>query len=450
MSASPFDSALYRDLFGDAEVGRLFSDSAEVRAMMLVLGALARVQGQAGVIPEMTGAFLHRAAMELQIDPAGLAEATGQNGVSLPGLVTAMRKALEAPEHAPYLHWGATSQDIQDTGLMLRLRQALSLIEARLVTAARALADLAEAEAETPMAARTYGQVAVPSSFGALVTLWGWPVLRAIERLRALKPRLSVSLSGAGGTGTMLGPDPAAIRAGLAKALSLADPRRSWHADRTLIAEIAGACVAVTAAGAKPGEDLLILTRSDVGEVRLAGGGASSTMPQKQNPVGPSVLVALARAAAAQGAALAAPASREARDGADWFTEWLLLPGLVMAAGKSAALLGEIAGAVTPDRTAMQARLADPLGLIHAETLSFALARAMPRPEAQAEVKRLTAEARETGTPLPDLVAMAHPGVTLPPLTGLATLGTAPAEARAFAAAARAIGDGQAQGVNLD
>ncbi|MBF9060956.1 hypothetical protein HKCCSP123_17370 [Rhodobacterales bacterium HKCCSP123] len=92
----------------------------------------------------------------------------------------------------------------------------------------------------------------------------------------------------------------------------------------------------------------------------------------------------------------------------------------------------------------MADRLADPLGLIHAETLSFALARAMPRPEAQAEVKRLAAQARETGTPLPDLVASAHPGAALPPLTGPTTLGTAPQEARAFAAAARAIGDGQA------
>jgi 3-carboxy-cis,cis-muconate cycloisomerase len=241
----------------------------------------------------------------------------------------------------------------------------------------------------------------------------------------------------------MLGPDPAAIRAGLAEALSLADPGRSWHAERSLIAEIAGACVSVTAVGAKPGEDLLILTRSDVAEVRLAGGGASSTMPQKENPVGPSVLVALARSAAAQGAALSAPAPREARDGADWFTEWLLLPGLVVAAGKSAALMAEIADAITPDRTAMAARLDDPLGLIHAEALSFALARAMPRPEAQAEVKRLALEARATGSALPGLVETAHPNVALPALTGPATLGTAPAEARAFAAAARAIGDGQ-------
>ncbi len=146
--------------------------------MMLVLGALARVQGRAGVIPEVSGAFLHRAAMEIQIDPLGLTAGVAQNGVSVPGLVEAMRKAFEAPEHAAWLHYGATSQDIQDSGLMLRLARALTLIEVRLVGGLAALARLAEAEAETPMAARTYGQVAVPSSLGALVANWGWPLLR--------------------------------------------------------------------------------------------------------------------------------------------------------------------------------------------------------------------------------------------------------------------------------
>jgi 3-carboxy-cis,cis-muconate cycloisomerase len=450
MSASPFDSLIHARLFGDAELGRLFSDTAEIRAMMLVLGALAKVQGQAGVIPAVSGAFLHRAAMEIQIDPAGLAQSVGENGVSVPGLVAAMRKALEAPEHAAHLHWGATSQDIQDTGLMLRARQALALIEARLVRALGALADLAEAEAETPMAARSYGQVAVPSSFGALVAAWGWPVTDALARLRALSPRLAVSLGGAAGTGSMLGPDPAAIRAGLAQALGLANPGRSWHAERGLITALAQCCLAVSTAGAKPGADLLILTRSDVAEVRLAGGGASSTMPQKENPVGPSVLVALSRFAAAQAMALSAPAHAEARDGAAWFTEWLMLPGLMMAAGKSAALLAEITAQITPDRAAMAARLADPLGLIHAETLSFALAGILPRPAAQDEVKRLALEAKASATPLPDLVARAHPTLAMPRLAGRAILGTAPDEARRFAKAARAMADGQGQSVNLD
>lgn len=446
MSASPFDSAIHRQLFGDAELGRLFSDTAEIRAMMLVLGALAKTQGKLGVIPEVSGAFLARAMMEIQIDPAGLADSVGQNGVSVPGLVAALRKALEAPEHAAWLHWGATSQDIQDSALMLRLRQALALIEARLIAALGRLADLAEAEAETPMAARTYGQLAVPSSLGAMMAAWGWPVLRAVERLGALRHRLAVSLSGAGGTGSMLGEDPAAIRAALAEALGLADPGRSWHADRTIITELAEICAAVTVAGAKAGEDLLLLTRSDVAELRLGGGGASSTMPQKENPIGPSVLVALARFASAQGAALGA-AHREARDGAGWFTEWLVVPGLVLAAGKSASVLGDSLAQLAPDRAGMAARIDARPALIHAEALSFALARQMPRPEAQAEVKRLAGEARRTNRPLPELVGEAYPDLDL---SRLASLGQAPAEARAFARAARQIGDGQGRGVNLD
>jgi len=131
MSISPFDSALYRDLFSDREVATLFSDSAEIRAMLLVEGALARVQGDLGVIPAESAAFIHRASLEVQIDPAGLAEATGQNGVCVPALITAFRQEMEAPDHAQYAHWGVTSQDIIDTGLALRLRQALALIEAR-------------------------------------------------------------------------------------------------------------------------------------------------------------------------------------------------------------------------------------------------------------------------------------------------------------------------------
>jgi 3-carboxy-cis,cis-muconate cycloisomerase len=436
MSFSPFDSPLYRDLFGDSEMARLFSDTGEVRAMMLVLGALARAQGRSGVIPEVSGAFLHRATMEVQIDPAGLSAGTGHNGVTVPGLVAAMRTALNAPEHAGYLHWGATSQDIQDTGLMLRLRQGFALIEARLIEALRDLADLAEAQAATPMAARTYGQVATPTSFGAMVAGWGWPILRALERIRLqMGTGFPVSLTGAAGTSSMLGPDPASIRAAMAEALDLRDPGHSWHAERSAVAEMAGLLGAVTTAGGKMGEDLMILTRSDVGEAALAGGGASSTMPQKNNPVQPSVLVALSGYAAAQVGLLSGLAPREARDGAAWFTEWLSLPQLVAAAGVSARLIRDLSGSITPDRAAMAGRVSDPLGLIQAEAISFALAAHMPRPAAQAEVKAMALRARDTGTPLPDLVAAAHPDLSLPdPMD----MGQAPAEARAFARSARA------------
>jgi 3-carboxy-cis,cis-muconate cycloisomerase len=201
MPASAFDSAIYRELFADAEVGRLFTDAAELRAMMLVEGALARAQGGLGVIPETAGAYLDRAAREILIDPAELAAETGQSAVVVPALVKAMRKALGAPEHAQYLHWGATSQDIMETGLILRLRQVLAIFEARLRGLAKALGVLAARHADLPMAARTYAQAAVPTSFGAVVAAWGGPLIRHLDRLAEMKPRLlAVSLSGAAGT----------------------------------------------------------------------------------------------------------------------------------------------------------------------------------------------------------------------------------------------------------
>lgn len=441
MPASPFDSALYGKLFDAGEVARLFSDSAEIRAMLLVEGALARAQGAAGVIPDTAAAAIHRAAMEVQIDPAGMAAATGANGVSVPALVTAFREAMQAPEHAQFIHWGATSQDIMDTGLMLRLRQALVLIETDLAACLTALAALAEAHADLPMPARTYGQHATPTGFGAIAVGWGAPLLGLLGELPDLRATcLPVSLSGAAGTAAALGPDAPGLRAALAEALGLTDPGRSWHTDRTPILRLAGWCLRVTLALGKLGEDATELVQSGIGEIALGGAGASSTMPQKQNPVAPSVLVALARAGAAQTSALhGAALPRHQRDGAAWFTEWLVLPQIVLAAGAAARTAHALTASLAPRPDAMAAALDTSGGFLMAEALSFALAARMPRPEAQAEVKRLCAEARETGAALQDLVTRDHPALDAPTLFDpAAQMGEAPAEARAFAAAVRA------------
>ena len=152
MPSPAFSSQLYSRLFPTGEVGRLFTDGAEVRAMMLVEGALAKVQGARGVIPEISGRAIHRASLELQLDPGGMAEETGANGVPVPALVRLFREAMQAPEHAQYLHWGATSQDIADTALMLRLRQVIGQYETALDGILSRLAILAEAHAELPMA----------------------------------------------------------------------------------------------------------------------------------------------------------------------------------------------------------------------------------------------------------------------------------------------------------
>jgi len=171
-------------------MGRLFTDSAEVRALLLVEGALAKAQGKLGVIPEISGAAIHRASLEIPLDPSGLAAGTGQSGVMIPALVAAFRKAMEAPEHSQYVHFGATSQDILDTGLMLRLRQAIGLLEDYLTDLAQNLGTLAERYASTPVAARTWGQNATPTSFGAIAASWGQPLLSHLDQLPALKEQI--------------------------------------------------------------------------------------------------------------------------------------------------------------------------------------------------------------------------------------------------------------------
>ncbi len=325
-----------------------------------------------------------------------------------------------------------------DSGLALRLRQALVILEARLRGLARALGRLAGEHAGLAMAARTYGQAAVPTSFGAVAAGWGAPVLRHLDRLAELRPRLLVvSLAGAAGTLSAMGEGGPRIRAALAGELGLGDPGAGWHAQRDRIGELAGWLALVLGTLGKFGEDLLLLTRSGSGEVALGQGGGSSTMPQKVNPVAPSALVALARhglglAAMVQAAAL----HRDARDGAAWMGEWLALPGLVMATARGLALAGELAATLRPVPGRMAAALAEGGGLIHAEALSFALARAMPRPEAQARVKALCAEVSEHGGDLLALAAARWPELDLSPAGGL---GTAPAEARAFAEAARRL-----------
>jgi 3-carboxy-cis,cis-muconate cycloisomerase len=236
-----------------------------------------------------------------------------------------------------------------------------------------------------------------------------------------------------------MGPRGPEVRAGLARALDLGDPQESWHPQRDRIAELAAWLAGVAGRLGKFGEDLIAMASR--GEVRLAGAGGSSTMPQKANPVAASALVALARLAGALAGALSGAAlHREARDGAAWMTEWLALPQLILATGRTLTLGAEAAAAIAPDLAVMRAPLDGGPRLWAAEALTFALAAAMPRPEAEAASKALVDEAAATGEPLPDLAHRRHPEAGLASrLAPEALLGEAPALARRFAAAAKGV-----------
>ncbi len=442
MAASIFDSVMFSGLFGDRETAALFSDSAEIRAMLLVEGELARAQGKRGIIPADSAEAIWRASREVQIDASALSAETGRSGVVVPALVRAFREVMQAPEHAQFVHWGATSQDIIDTGLMLRLRQVAGLWEQRLKELLRALGELAETHAGLPMAARTWGQAATVTSFGAVVAGWGAPLLAHVDRLHELRPRVfCVSLSGAAGTAAALGQQAPELRADLAHALKLNDPGRSWHSTRDGIGELSGWITLVAATLGKMGQDLVLLAQSGMQEIAIGHGGGSSTMPQKSNPVHPSLLVALAGHVNGLNASLqGAQLHEQQRDGGAWMREWLALPQACIGLARSLDVAAGLARVIEPRPEAMRAQVDASRGLIFAEALSFALAAHMPRPDAQALVKEMCGRVASENRHLSEIAAEKLPAAEIAPVfDARVQLGMAPREARHFAEETRRL-----------
>ncbi len=418
MAVSPFESAWAAPHLGDAGTAALFSDTAEVAAMVRVEMALAKVQGRLGVIPADAGETIALALDGVVVDPAALGLGMAGSGIPVPALVAALRKIVGG-EAAQYVHWGATTQDIVDTGLVLRLGQVCDLLGGRLDAVIAALADQTRAHRELVMAARTWGQVATPTTFGLRIAGWLAPLLRHRDRLGELRPRLLlVSCGGASGTMAAMGPAGPAIEAALAQALGLGAPAKPWHAERDGIAEFGGWLSLVTGSLAKMGVDLKLMAA--VGTARAGAAGGSSTMPQKANPVGAEALLALARHNAAGLAALhGALVHAEERDAGAWAGEWLALPPMAVATGAALRHAIELGRTVEPDPAAMQAEIAATRGTLLAEAAQFALAAHMPRPQAQELVKAaaaalapgedlVSALRRQTEAPL-DWAALADP-----------------------------------------
>ncbi|MEZ4661238.1 MAG: lyase family protein [Caldilineaceae bacterium] len=236
MSFSPADSAIFSQLFGDAELAAIFSDAQFVRHMLNVETALAQAQGRLRVIPTAAAAHIASAAAALEIDFALLHASTEKAGLPVIELVRQLRAAVHknaGADAASYVHWGATTQDIMDTALVLQMRAALTLLEAKLQQVIQNLARLAERHRHALMAGRTHSQQALPITFGLKVANWLAPLLRHQQRLAELKPRLlTVQFGGAAGTLASLGADGMAVVEALATELDLSAAAALAHAAR--------------------------------------------------------------------------------------------------------------------------------------------------------------------------------------------------------------------------
>jgi 3-carboxy-cis,cis-muconate cycloisomerase len=334
MSASPFEHPWLGRLLGDDVVARELTPDAALRHMLLFEVALALAEGAEGVIPAESAEFIAEHLPDFHPDDAAIATATARDGVVVPELVRQLRDLL-GPPHAQHLHFGATSQDVIDTALVLQLRPVLIDFKARLETLAHLLAELDGRFGGNELMAHTRMQDALPIRAGDRIAAWRSPLPRHIERLDALLPRLLVlQFGGAAGTLDKLGDKGPAVAAQLAQKLGLGLPPRSWHNQRDTLAELGSWLSLVSGSLGKLGADVALMAQNRFGEIAVEGGGTSSAMPHKSNPVGAEILVALARYnATLVGGMHQALVHEQERSGAAWTLEWLLLPQMLMTTG---------------------------------------------------------------------------------------------------------------------
>jgi 3-carboxy-cis,cis-muconate cycloisomerase len=374
------------------------SDAAYLRALLDAEAALTRAQAALGLVPAEAATAVTEATDPGRFDVASLAERARGGGNPVIPLVADLTAAV-GEEYGPYVHRGATSQDIMDTATMLVAARTLDLVLAGLARTERALARLAAEHRDTAMPGRTLTQHAVPTTFGLKAAGWRSLVLDARDRVSAVRDSLPAQLGGAAGTLAAFGAygasDPTALPTEYARELGLRAPGLPWHTLRTPIADLAG-CLAFTAGAlGKLAVDVLTLSRTEIAEVAEGSGGGSSAMPHKSNPVRSTLLAAAARRAPQLAATLyGSLAAEDERPAGAWHAEWEPLRDLLRLVGGAAQDAAALAEGLRVRPDVMRGHLDLTHGSIVSERLSAELTPALGRARAKELLTRLASEGR--------------------------------------------------------
>ncbi|MCO7608750.1 3-carboxy-cis,cis-muconate cycloisomerase [Pseudomonas chlororaphis] len=404
---------LFDAYFTAREMRDVFCDQGRVQAMLDFEAALARAEARIGLIPQRAVAPIEAACRAQFYDFQALGEAIATAGNSAIPLVKALGKQIAQgdAEAERYVHLGATSQDVMDSGLVLQLRRAVQLLEQDLYRLGDLLAAQAQRYADTPLAGRTWLQHATPVTLGMKIAGWLGAVTRSRERLQQLKPRLLVlQFGGASGTLAALGEQALPIARALAEELQLRLPEQPWHTQRDRLVEFASVLGLLAGSLGKLGRDISLLMQTEAAEVfepSAPGKGGSSTMPHKRNPVGAAVLISAAtRVPGLLATMFAAMPQEHERSLGLWHAEWETLPEiccLVSGALQQALLVAE---GLQVDSARMARNLDLTQGLVLAEAVSIELAQRLGRETAHHLLeqccKRAVAEQRHLREVLAD------------------------------------------------
>jgi 3-carboxy-cis,cis-muconate cycloisomerase len=417
-SAAPattvLDSALFRDAFGTPAMREVFSDHALVGRYIEVEIALAKAEAKCGVIPPEAAVAIAKHPGISALDFNLLRQETDNVGYPILPLVHQMSK--QCGEAGRYVHWGATTQDIMDTAVVLQVREALRLIENDITELRRILADLSRRYRVTPMAGRTHLQQALPVTFGYKTAIWLAMFDRHAERLRQLKPRVLVgSFAGAAGTLASLGTKGLDVQEALCEGLGLGVPVSTWHVARDGLAEAVNFLALVTGSLGKIALDIMIMASTEFAEVYepfVKGRGASSTMPQKRNPISSELMLAAAKAVRQHaGLMLDAAIQDFERATGPWHAEWIAIPESFVLTAGALHQAKFVLGGLIVDEKQMAKNLDISRGLIVAEAVMMGLAPQLGRQEAHDVVYDACRRAAEQHITLAEAL-LADPQVT--------------------------------------
>lgn len=382
MPISVLESSLFKDMFGTAAMRAVFDDAATLRRYVETEVALARVQGRLGIIPQAAADAIAQRADAAKLDMETLRVETEIVGYPILPLVHQISKMC-GPE-GEYLHWGATTQDIMDTATVLQIREALMLVEADLEELDGILDALAARYRDAPMAGRTHLQHALPITFGYKAAVWLLMVRRHRERLQQLRPRVLIGqFGGAAGTLASLGEQGLAVHEALARELELDAAPITWHVARDGLAETVQFLGLVTSSLGKIAVDVMLMMTNEVAEAFepfVKNRGASSTMPQKRNPISCELMWAASKTVRQHaGLALDAMLQDFERATGPWHIEWSAIPeSFVLTAGALRQAKFMLAG-LEVDTARMRSNLDISGGLIVAEAVMMGLAPALGR-----------------------------------------------------------------------
>lgn len=376
------------------ELATHFSSTARLQALLDVEAALAEAEASLGVIPRAAAAPIRQAARAELYDAVAIeseARRAGNLAIPLVRHLTARVASTDAVA-ARYVHWGATSQDIIDTALVLQLRESVRAIIADLARAADAAAGHARRHRATPMAGRTWLQQATPITFGLKAAGWLDALDRVTSALRsALDAALVLQLGGASGTLAALGDQGPAVASAMGEGLALAVAPIPWHAHRDRLAALACALGVATGTAGKIARDLGLLAQTEVAEAHDPAGeaGGSSSMPHKTNPVRAAIAIAAAvRAPGLVATMLSAMPQEHERGLGGWQAEWDTLPELVTVAGDAARAVAGALDTLVVDPVRMRSNLDITGGLVLAEAVALRLAAALGKADAHAHIER--------------------------------------------------------------